>query len=91
MKNPMITLVPLMFVGLASAQIPRPMGPFPDGSAAPSPSQRRADVRQAVDAQRARGEAGAAGESRLSPEARAAMRQQIRQQGKRRGDGDHKP
>lgn len=79
MKNLMAALVPCMSVGLVLAQVPPASGGSVDGGAAPG--QRRTELRQAVESQRQGRDAGVVGERRLSPEARAEMRQQLRQHG----------
>ncbi len=89
MKNLMCALVSLMSAGLVLAQMPPASGASGDGGAAPG--QRRSELRQAIESQRPGREAGVAGERRLSPEARAEMRQQLRQHGQTRRDVPGRP
>lgn len=75
------------FAQLPSLALARPGLPS-DESAAPHP--RRSEVRQAVELQAQGRDPGAVGERRLSPEARAELRQQLRQQNQARRDAEDK-
>ncbi len=77
MKIPVIALLSMCAAGFAAAQGPAPM----DGVAALAPGQqRRADLREAVQAQRMGGLPPGDGR-RLTPLQRAELRDQIRQHG----------